>query len=362
MNKNDPAKNRPRLGRGLSSLISMTDDMDVQEPAAARPAMPTEFESVPQTMPSANLLVDSSAISSTGISSEAVMRSVDLSHEIQPSPPSQVLRGTPLDVSVDAVAPNPSQPRKYFDEQSLLELAESIKANGVIQPIVVRDLGQGKYELIAGERRLRASKLAGRATIPAVVREADRLTQSQLALVENIQRQDLNPLERGQAYRTLLTELGLTQTELAQRLGEERVSITNYMRLLELPEFTRQLIAQGLLTLSHAKIIAGIKDSAEQDRLAKLVVSQQLSLKNLERIIGQPAEVGVKSSENGKLESGKPASAHLRELELTLTRSLGLRARVQASTQGNRGKVIVHYTNLDEFDALIAKLGVTLES
>lgn len=228
-----------------------------------------------------------------------------------------------------------------------------MKATGVIQPIIVRQVAEG-YELIAGERRLRAAKLAGLSAVPAIVRDVDAIAQAQMALIENIQREDLNPIERAEGYRTLLSQLGLTQTELATRLGEDRSTIANFLRLLELADPVRQMVANGQLSVGHAKVLAGVQAPAEQERLAKLVVSQDLSVRNLERLVasGTPA-------------AAKPAAApspHLQDLEKNLARQLGMRVQLRTNPKAKgKGRLVIHYANLDQFDQLLSRLGVRLE-
>jgi ParB family chromosome partitioning protein len=269
-----------------------------------------------------------------------------------PAQTDDVPRGTPLDLPLDQIVPNPRQPRRDFDETTLAELAESIRVNGIIQPIVVRPVGPHRYELIAGERRFRASRLAGLTTIPALLKSVDDLTQAQLALVENIQREDLNPVDRALGYQTLLTELGLTQAELAARLGEERTGITNHLRLLDLATPVRDLVRSGQLSLGHAKVLAGLSDADEQLRLAQIVAGQGLSVRNLERLLSEAPK--------NRPEKPKP-SPHIKELETTMTRSLGMRVQVRSGTNKTRGRVVIHYGNLDQFDALCSKLGVTID-
>lgn len=307
-------KDRPRLGRGLSSLISVP---------AQPPALPAE-----------------SAGGQTGQSAS--------------SPSSATApTGQPVDLPLAAIRPNPHQPRRTFDDRSLAELAASMKATGVIQPIIVRQVAEG-YELIAGERRLRAAKLAGLSAVPAIVRDVDAIAQAQMALIENIQREDLNPIERAEGYRTLLSQLGLTQTELATRLGEDRSTIANFLRLLELADPVRQMVANGQLSVGHAKVLAGVQAPAEQERLAKLVVSQDLSVRNLERLVasGTPA-------------AAKPAAApspHLQDLEKNLARQLGMRVQLRTNPKAKgKGRLVIHYANLDQFDQLLSRLGVRLE-
>ncbi len=243
-----------------------------------------------------------------------------------------------------------------MDEANIAELAASLKATGVIQPIVVRREGD-HYELIAGERRWRAARQAGFTSVPAIVRDVDRLTQAQMALVENVQRENLNPIDRAAAYRTLTRQLGLTQVELATRLGEDRSTIANFLRLLELPEPVQALVSEGKLSHGHAKLLAGVTDILQQERLAKLVVAQELSVRNLERMIQgtSPATTGGHQAPTGR-------SAHLVDLEKNLSRQLGMRIEVRSAGQSkSKGKLIVHYANLDQFDDLLARLGLSTE-
>jgi ParB family chromosome partitioning protein len=254
-----------------------------------------------------------------------------------------------ITLSVAEVSANPHQPRREFSDSALAELAASLKQNGVIQPIVVRQAA-GRYELIAGERRLRAAKLAGLTHVPAVVKEVDGLTQAQLALVENIQREDLNPMDRASAYKALLDQLGLSHAELAMRLGEERSTISNHLRLLDLAMPVRELVRQAKLTLGHAKVLAGVADVLEQERLGRLVAEQELSVRNLERLIQS-----VPTPAKGKGAAGP--SNHIKELEKSISRQVGMRVNVR-SKQNGKGSLVIHYGSLDQFDELMGKLGV----
>ena len=318
-------KNKPRLGRGLSSLLSSAN-------------FPVEAE-----------LPSEQDQNSAGSSVSAAAPSVA---PIAPPEPAIVTDGGILQVRLDAIVPNPHQPRKQMNEASIAELAASLKSTGLIQPIVVRKAGEG-YQLIAGERRWRAAKLAGLATVPAIVREVDSFSQAQMALVENVQRENLNPIDRAQAYRMLMGQLGLTQAELAARLGEERSGIANHLRLLDLAEPVQKFVSDSLITLGHAKILAGVSDPAEQTRLANLVVNQGLSVRNLERLLQdatRPTTPPVAAASAG--------SAHYKDLEKSLSSQLGLRVQLRAAAKKGRGRLILHYGTLDQFDELLGRLGV----
>jgi ParB family chromosome partitioning protein len=307
-------KNRPRLGRGLSSLVSVSElPVEVDVSTAVLPESPPNVE----------------AISAS---------------------PVIVRDGLPLEIPISQISANPHQPRKQMDEASVAELAASIQSTGLIQPIVVRPV-DGAYQLIAGERRWRAARIAGLEKIPALVRDVDSFTQALMALVENIQRRDLNPIERAQAYRELIDQMGLTQAELAGRLGEDRSSIANLLRLLELAEPVKAMVSDGRLSVGHAKLIASVPDILEQQRLADLVVSQGLSVRNLERLMaeGTPAKP--------TRETPAP-SAHIADLERSLTRQLGMRVQVRTSSKKGKGRLVIHYASLDQFDELIGRLGL----
>jgi ParB family chromosome partitioning protein len=303
-----------RLGRGLSSLMSMSD-------------LPVEAE-IPAPPPAP----------------EARPEPAD-------APPQVALQTNPTELPVDQISPNPHQPRREMRDTSITDLAASLKSTGLIQPIIVRKIADG-YQLIAGERRLRAAKVAGFTTIPAIVRDVDSFTQAQMALVENIQREDLNPIDRAMSYRILMNQLGLTQAELAARLGEDRSAIANFLRLLELSAKTQMKIRDGQLSVGHAKVLAGVTDIFEQDRLAELAVSQDLSVRNLERVVqSAPSEAAPP----------KPApapSAHLKDLETNISRQLGMRVQVKSGAKKSKGRLILHYSNLDQFDDLLQRLGV----
>lgn len=258
----------------------------------------------------------------------------------------------PSSIPLNKVHPNPHQPRRLFNDQTLAELAASIKSAGIIQPIIVRETESG-YELIAGERRWRAAQLAGLTEIPAVIRQVDSFTQAQMALIENIQREDLNPLDRAHAYQSLIDQLGLTQNELAVRLGEERSSVANVLRLLALVPAVQEFVRTGKLSLGHAKILAGIPDPTEQERLGELAVQRELPVRALEQLSLAPASVPKK--ETATL---RTSSAHISELEKSITRQLGLRSQIRQSAQAGKGKLVIHYTDLDQFDELLRRLQI----
>ena len=261
-------------------------------------------------------------------------------------------------VNVDRVDPNPRQPRSRFDDKALAELAASVRQNGLVQPIVVREVGEGRYELVAGERRLRAAKLAGIAEVPVIVRPVTVAEQAEIALVENVHREDLNPIDRAQAYAGLLDHLGLTQAELADRLGEDRTRIAHHLRLLDLDPAVRELVRDGDLPLGHAKVLAGVEDRDEQRRLADLVRVQRLTVRNLERLIAAGSDRRPNAAAAGETEATR--RRHLERLAEAFGRRLGSRCTIDPAGR-NGCRVTLHLRDVDEFDRLVTHLNVELE-
>src|SRR2546425_5682061 len=257
-----------------------------------------------------------------------------------------------VDVSIDQVEVNPNQPRKVFDFTALDELAASIKASGVIQPIIVRRVGGG-YQLIAGERRWRAARQAGLDRIPAIVREATDAQSLELALVENLLREDLNPIEAAQAYQKLLAEFGWTQEELAQRIGKDRTSIANCLRLLRLPEEIQPDLRNGRLTMGHARALLALTTVVEQLRLRDEILAHDWSVRTTEDSIRATEAVG--GARGLPPRQGRRRSAELAALEESLQR--GLMTRVRIIGNERRGKIEVTYATPDELERLAQGFG-----
>lgn len=248
-------------------------------------------------------------------------------------------------VALKQIIPNRYQPRTIFAEDELEGLAQSIKEHGVLQPIVVRRKGDGVYELIAGERRLRAATLAGLSTIPALVRNSNDEKSLALAIVENIQRQNLNPLEEAKAYSRLMGEFGLTQDLVASSVGKERSSIANLLRLLALPKEVQQFIESGALSLGHAKVLAGASSPSIQLQIAKRIVSEQLSVRQTEQLVA-----GQKSGSFSKHLKAVPNKYH--HLEDQLRKHFGTKVQVKAAAKG--GQLVIHYYSDEELDRVSA--------
>jgi ParB family chromosome partitioning protein len=252
-----------------------------------------------------------------------------------------------LDVDTDLLRPNPFQPRGQVDDARIDDLARSIRAHGVIQPIVVRPAQDGGYEIVAGERRWRASQRAGLLKVPVVVRDIPDNRLLAAALIENIQREDLNPIEEGQAYRRLGDDLGLTQDQIAEAVGKDRSSIANYVRLLRLPNELRENLAAGTLSMGHARAILGLADEAAQLRVSRDVVAKHLSVRETEALVARAGQPPAKRVE-------QPKDVHTRAAEDRLRFSLGTRARIVRKGRG--GKIEIDFTNENELQRLFEYL------
>jgi ParB family transcriptional regulator, chromosome partitioning protein len=249
-----------------------------------------------------------------------------------------------IEVDIDLIERNHLQPRTVFNEQKLDELAQSIKENGLIQPILLRRSETGKYQLIAGERRLRAAQRAGLLRIPCVVKDIEDDKMLELALIENIQRQELNPIEEAQAYKKLIETLGLTQEMVAQRVGRDRTFITNYLRLLRLPEDIQSLVEEEKLSMGHARALLGIDDPEVQRKLAKKVTELHLSVREIEKSIKNVVR-GNDLTESASYREAKDSNIKFAEDKLRRR----LSAKVQINTNKNKGgKIEIHFS--DETD------------
>ena len=242
------------------------------------------------------------------------------------------------------------QPRQNFDEERLNEMAQSIKQQGVIQPILVRPRPQGGYELIAGERRWRAAQIAGLEAIPAVIREVTDEQASALALIENVQREDLNPLEEAGAMQRLKEEFGLTQQQVADAVGKSRVAVTNLLRLLNLQPKVRAQLADGALEMGHARALLPL-DPAAQIRAADVVVTKQLSVRQTETLVRTLLQGGPQ-----RRKQPKTKDADLAALERDVTERVGAPVSIDHNAAGT-GKVVISYTNLDELDGILKHIG-----
>jgi ParB family chromosome partitioning protein len=251
-----------------------------------------------------------------------------------------------LEVDIDLLRPNRDQPRTAIDESKIDELARSIKSNGIIQPIVVRKDDRG-YEIIAGERRWRASQRAGLLKVPVVVRDIPEERLLAAALIENIQREDLNPIEEAQAYRRLVDEHHLTQDQIADAVGRDRSSVANYLRLLKLPTEVRSNLSAGALSMGHARALLGLSDEGEQLRVAREVVAKNLSVRETETIVKKGTPPAPAREEN-------PKDVHTRAAEEKLRFAMGTRVRIVRKGKG--GRIEIDFQNEDELQRLYEQL------
>lgn len=252
-------------------------------------------------------------------------------------------------IKISLIDPKKDQPRKYFDKEALEELASSISEHGLLQPILVREYGDGRYQIIAGERRFRASKLAGLTEIPALVVEKDDVTAAQLALIENIQREDLNPLEEAMAYKALAEEYHMTQEELSQKIGKSRSAIANTIRLLELPDEILTLVASGELSAGHARTLLGLNDRDNMILLAQKAVEEDLSVRVLEELV-KKWNKPVKEKEEEEI----PFVDYFRELEIRVQSHLGRKVKIEG--KGRKKTITLSYEDNEDLDEILALL------
>jgi len=267
-------------------------------------------------------------------------------------PPDKELSDSLQEISIDAILPNPYQARTVWNEQELEDLAESIRANGIIQPIIVRPAGS-RYQLIAGERRLRAAQLASLTTIHALVRQASDKQLLEWALVENIHRVDLNPIERAKAYQDYLSTFSLTQAQGAERLGEDRSVIANYLRLLDLPQLIKQMLSEGQLTMGHARAMLSLPTDELRRKLANRALVGRLSVREVERLVRKYL---TGTSQAKKTARSKPP--HILDLERKLSSQLATKVNIETRKNGQRGRIIIEFYSIDEFDNITERIGL----
>jgi ParB family chromosome partitioning protein len=258
-------------------------------------------------------------------------------------------------VGIEEVHPGAHQPRKTFDDERLTELAESIRSQGIIQPLVVRKSPTGEgYELIAGERRWRAAQRAGLHEVPVVVRDVAEREAFEMALVENLQRADLNPIEEAEGYQRLFAEFGYTQEALADRVGKDRSTIANALRLLKLPGSVRELVVSGRLAMGHARALLGLDSDAAIDKLARLTVARDLSVRQVEALVRKERQEASEAAPKPAPTGPSPAA---RDLSQRLERALGTRVKV-IEADPTRGHLEIQYHSLDQLDGILEKIGV----
>lgn len=316
-----PSSGKPRrLGRGLSSLIEVP----------AKPYIPDKIQTN--------------------------SHQAELTSKVSEQPIAVL-------ISVASITPSRHQPRKHFDEARLKELADSMRTHGVLQPIVVRRTAAGGFELIAGERRWRAAKLAGITEIPAVVRVLDERASAEIAIVENLQREDLSPLERARAFSALAEQFSLSHQQVAERVGVDRATVSNTLRLLELEPEIADMVQSGRLSQGHAKALLSVHGSAERVRLAQQCSREGWSVRETERrCSGQRDSVTASSHGAGVPADGGSSEVIRLDLERRLSSVLGTRVEVRTSRSGTSGKLVLSFFDLEQLDGLLRRLGVEAET
>jgi ParB family transcriptional regulator, chromosome partitioning protein len=267
------------------------------------------------------------------------------------APPAESEAGRPREIAVDQIDRNPFQTRTHVDEEQLQELAASITANGVVQPILVRPLANGRFQLIAGERRWRASQLAGKKTVPAILRQVSDEQAMEITIVENLQRADLNPMEQARAFERLSREFHMTQEQMAQRTGKDRATVANFLRLLKLPSTVQARVESGLLSFGHARAVLALEHAEEIEKAAQRIVSLSLSVRQTESYVQGILNPERKEKKEPKAEP--PVDPNVRDAQEQLQRALGLKVTIE--DRGGRGKVIIEYARLEDFDALLER-------
>ncbi|HKT01631.1 MAG TPA: ParB/RepB/Spo0J family partition protein [Rugosimonospora sp.] len=325
------SKTRGGLGRGLGALIPTG-------PATPPPAPPAAAAPAPaQPMP-------------PGMTAPAVtVESQD--GELAPVPGARF-----AEISVESIVPNPKQPRQVFDDEALDELKASINEVGFLQPIVVREVGGHKYELVMGERRWRAAQALERETIPAIVRDTRDDAMLRDALLENIHRANLNPLEEAAAYQQLLEEFGATHEELARRIGRSRPQISNTIRLLNLPARVQQRVAAGVLSAGHARALLSLEDTSEQEALATRIVAEGLSVRATEELVTLAVSDGAKAKPSAPARRAKPHAPALADLADRLSDRFDTRVKVDIGR--SKGKITIEFATVDDLERIVGIIGM----
>jgi ParB family chromosome partitioning protein len=319
---------RRGLGRGLGALIPTAP---VKGEPAPGPSGPSPVDVLIPERGTAAQSSDTSDSSGVGDQSDGAGGSAYFS-----------------ELPIDAIVPNPRQPRVVFDEDAMAELVYSIREVGLLQPVVVRPLGDDRYELIMGERRLRAAKAAGLDALPAIVRATGDDVMLRDALLENLHRSQLNPLEEAAAYDQLLQDFGCTHDQLAGRIGRSRPQISNTLRLLRLPPQVQRRIAAGVLSAGHARALLGLEDAAAQERLAQRIVAEGLSVRSVEEIVSLGGDDAVERKPRAK----RPVAPRLEDLAGRLSDRFETRVKVDLGR--SKGRIIVEFASIDDLDRIVA--------
>jgi ParB family chromosome partitioning protein len=271
---------------------------------------------------------------------------------VHAAPAAETEGGKPREIPLDQIDRNPFQTRSHMNEELLSELAASITANGVVQPVLVRPLASGRFQLIAGERRWMASQRAGKATIPAILRQVSDEQAMEITIVENLQRADLNPMEQARAFDRLSREFHMTQEQMAQRTGKDRATVANFLRLLRLPATVQARVESGELSFGHARALLALEDAAEMEKVAQRISQLSLSVRQTESYVQGLIRPENKAKKGLKHE--KPVDPNVLDVQERLQRAL--RLKVSIEDHNGRGKVIIEYAKLEDFDTLLEQL------
>jgi ParB family chromosome partitioning protein len=255
-------------------------------------------------------------------------------------------------IPISMVTANAEQPRKIFNEETIEELANSIREKGVLQPIIVKKKKDGAFEIVCGERRFRAASRCGLTEVPAIIKDVADEDLLEWALIENIQREDLNPIEEAEAYQRLVEERMISQEEVAKRVGKNRVTVTNTLRLLRLPQEVKQYLADGRLSAGHARALLGLLSPEHQRQMAKRIVEENLSVRQVEAIVNRS------NAHKRKAKSARHLSAEIVDLETRLTHFLGTQAKIYPRKDQKEGRVEIQYFSLDDLDRVLQKIGL----
>jgi ParB family chromosome partitioning protein len=343
---------RRALGRGLESLLPGPRVVPANDPTLAQNARKDGAPS--GVLPAPTAVLEAEGAGATVESASAAER-VSGTVDLQAVAARRTADGVPvLELALDVIDDNPHQSRLEFDEEALQELAASIGVQGVIQPIVVRPGKDGRYVLILGERRMRASKLAGKTSVPAIVKRVSEQQAAEMTLIENLQREDLDCLEQAEAFHSLSQEFGLTQEEIGKRVGASRETVSNYLRLLKLPDDVKTYLSRGFLTYSHARELLVLDDNTQISKLATLAVKKRMSVLQLED------EVMNVAIPHGPEEDRRPNSPpraidpNVRAAQRSLETVLGMRVRIR--DRKGKGKITIEYGTLEDFDRVVGML------
>jgi len=336
-----------RLGRGLDSLVSNLRSESESQP------LPTVYQPPPPPL-QLDQPLGTHERASPGV-----------------APATTGVRATMAEVT--ALSANPFQPRNIINDDDIVSIAESIHLHGLLQPIAVREAGGGRYQIIAGERRWRAARSIGLTHVPVIVRQATDEQMLELALIENLQREDLNAMDRARAYHQFCTHFGLRAEEVADRLGEDRSTVQNYLRLLDLAEPIQAMVAAGTLSMGHARCLLGEANEVHRARLAEAIVGNDLSVRAAEEIVrrsraypavgatGMALMEGDALLKNSSTQRGRLRTAHLQDLEQRFERAVKTKVTIHEGRKRGSGRITIEYYTLDDFDRIATKLGVNID-